>query len=87
MTRCLNFRERIYGGDFELTSHYDPLSEIYLNKLKSTCPLNGGDDNITPLDQITPNIFDNAYFESLIKGDGLLNSDQEMYSGLIHLTS
>ena len=83
MARCVNFRDRIYGGDFELTSHYDPLSKVYLSELKSTCPLSGGDDNITPLDHVTPNLFDNAYFESVIRGDGLLNSDQEMYSSLI----
>ncbi|XP_020264442.1 peroxidase 11-like [Asparagus officinalis] len=83
MARCVNFRDRIYGGDFELTSHYNPASELYINKLKSTCPLSGGDDNITPMDYVTPTLFDNAFFESLIKGDGLLNSDQEMYSSLV----
>lgn len=83
MGRCVSFRNRIYGGDFELTAHYDPTSQLYLSKLKETCPLTGGDNNITPMDYVTPTLFDNAFFESLIKGDGLLNSDQEMYSSLM----
>ncbi|KAJ6833634.1 peroxidase 11-like [Iris pallida] len=82
MARCVSFRERIYG-DFELTSHLDPTSEIYLGKLKETCPVRGGDDNIAAMDYVTPYVFDNAFYQSLVKGDGLLNSDQEMYSSLV----
>lgn len=83
MARCVSFKNRIYGGDFELTTRYDLTSQLYLGKLKQSCPLTGGDDNISPLDYVTPTLFDNAFFKSLVKGDGLLNSDQEMYSSLM----
>ncbi|KAM3209312.1 hypothetical protein ACQJBY_063787 [Aegilops geniculata] len=79
--RCANFRDRIYG-DFEMTSKYNPASATYLSKLKEVCPMDGGDDNISAMDSHTSSTFDNAYFESLIKGEGLLNSDQEMWSSI-----
>ncbi|CAM0914136.1 unnamed protein product [Alopecurus aequalis] len=80
--RCANFRDRIYG-DFEMTSKYNPASAAYLSKLKEICPLDGGDDNISAMDSHTSSTFDNAYFETLIKGEGLLNSDQEMWSSVV----
>jgi peroxidase len=79
--RCENFRDRIYG-DFEMTSKYNPSSEAYLSKLKEVCPRDGGDDNISAMDSHTSDVFDNAYFETLIKGEGLLNSDQAMWSSI-----
>ncbi|KAE8770155.1 Peroxidase 11 [Hordeum vulgare] len=79
--RCANFRDRIYG-DFEMTSKYNPASATYLSKLKEICPMDGGDDNISAMDSHTSSTFDNAYFETLIKGEGLLNSDQEMWSSI-----
>ncbi|XP_030960081.1 peroxidase 11 [Quercus lobata] len=82
MARCTNFRSRIYG-DFEATSGHDPISESHLSSLKSICPPNGGgDNNITAMDYDTPNLFDNSFYQILLKGEGLLNSDQEMYSSL-----
>lgn len=74
MARCENFRARIYenfGGSSQLSG------------LKSTCPAVGGDDNIAPMDFVTPNVFDNSFYSLLLKGDGLLNSDQEMYSSVL----
>ncbi|KAF2321403.1 hypothetical protein GH714_040993 [Hevea brasiliensis] len=77
MARCANFRARIYG-DFETTSDRSPLSETYLSNLKSICPAAvGGDNNVSAMDNITPNLFDNSYYQILLKGEGLLNSDQE----------
>lgn len=84
--RCANFRDRIYG-DFEMTSKYNPASATYLSKLKEVCPLDGGDDNISAMDSYTASTFDNAYFETLIKGEGLLNSDQEMWSSVAGYTT
>ncbi|XP_019707811.1 peroxidase 11 [Elaeis guineensis] len=82
VSRCASFRDRIYG-DFELTAKDEASSLPYLSKLKEDCPLDGGDDNVSPMDHFTPNLFDNAFFETLLKGTGLLNSDQEMYSSLV----
>lgn len=81
MARCTNYRNRIYG-DFRDTSGLNPLSESYLAKLKSECPNSGGDNNITSLDYVTPNLFDNSYYQIILKGEGLLNSDQQMYSSV-----
>ncbi|GKU90454.1 hypothetical protein SLEP1_g4445 [Rubroshorea leprosula] len=81
MARCVNFRPRIYG-DFEATSDKTPISEAYLSNLKSICPTVGGDKNITAMDNVTPNLFDNSFYLTLVRGEGLLNSDQEMYSSV-----
>ncbi|EXB44948.1 Peroxidase 11 [Morus notabilis] len=81
VARCTNYRDRIYG-DFRATTRLNPISEPYLAKLKSSCPNNGGDNNITTLDHVTPNLFDNSYYHILLKGEGLLNSDQELYSSV-----
>lgn len=86
--RCVNFRNRIYG-DFKTTSSsiINPISSSYLNKLKSLCPpieINkSSDNNETSMDNITPDIFDNSYYHVLIKGEGLINSDQELYSSFL----
>ncbi|KAJ6721045.1 PEROXIDASE 11 [Salix viminalis] len=84
MARCANYRSRIYG-DFETTSERSPMSETYLNSLRSTCPAAGGsgDNNISAMDSATPNLFDNSFYQLLLKGDGLLNSDQELYSSML----
>ncbi|KAL5974444.1 Peroxidase 11 [Asimina triloba] len=84
VARCQNFRDRIYG-DFQLTAGSNPLSDAQLNKLRSICPAAAGesDDNITALDYHTPYLFDNSYYQLLLSGEGLLNSDQELYSGML----
>ncbi|XP_010066145.2 peroxidase 11 [Eucalyptus grandis] len=85
VARCENFRARIYG-DYELTSGGSPLSEVHLSQLKSKCPAaGGGDNNTAPLDYETPNTFDNSYYHLLLNGEGLLNSDQELYSSALAL--
>lgn len=76
MARCENFRQRIYG-DFEASS---PTSITYLNNLRQTCPPIGGDNNTTAMDYLTPYYFDNSFFQQLLRGEGVLNSDQQLYS-------
>lgn len=84
MARCENFRTRIHG-DYEATSEKNPLSKTRINDLKSICPAatNAGDNNVSAMDYITPNLFDNSFYHLLLNGEGLLNSDQEMYSSLL----
>ncbi|KAJ8630056.1 hypothetical protein MRB53_023379 [Persea americana] len=84
MARCENFRERIYG-DFPFTAEMTSFTETYLDSLKSICSdtNKGDDDNIAPMDYFTTNLFDNSFFQILLRGEGLLNSDQEMYSSLL----
>ncbi|OIS96180.1 PREDICTED: peroxidase 11-like [Nicotiana attenuata] len=84
--RCVNFRNRIYGDFRMTTSIIDPISSSYLSKLKSVCPPIGNigsDNNETSMDNVTPNLFDNSYYHVLLKGEGLINSDQELYSSFL----
>lgn len=82
MARCVNYRSRIYG-DFETTSELDPSAETYVSNLRATCPAaGGGEDYESAMDYVTPNLFDNTYYHILLKGEGLLNSDQELYSSV-----
>ncbi|KAE8730030.1 Peroxidase 11 [Hibiscus syriacus] len=83
MARCENFRARIYG-DFGATSGMKPLSSSYLRELKSVCPAisGSGDNNVTAMDNVTPDLFDNSFYHMLLRGEGLLNSDQELYSSV-----
>ncbi|XP_019164644.1 PREDICTED: peroxidase 11-like [Ipomoea nil] len=82
--RCVNFRRRIYG-DFAITSSpLNPISQVYLNNLKSICPpIEGENNNETAMDYLTPHLFDNSYYHTLLRGEGLLNSDQNLYSSLL----
>ncbi|XP_076927164.1 peroxidase 11-like [Bidens hawaiensis] len=83
MARCTNYRARIYG-DYQITSTMNNIAESNLKTLKSTCPAaGGGDDNEAAMDYVTPNLFDNAYYHILLRGEGLLNSDQELYSSFL----
>ncbi|KAJ8440937.1 hypothetical protein Cgig2_022793 [Carnegiea gigantea] len=84
MARCESFRARLYG-DLELTSEKSPMAESYINSLRSACPAFGfsSNNNVSALDYVTPNLFDNSYYQLLVRGQGLLNSDQEMYSSLL----
>nr|GEX43842.1 lignin-forming anionic peroxidase-like [Tanacetum cinerariifolium]GEX43852.1 lignin-forming anionic peroxidase-like [Tanacetum cinerariifolium] len=45
------------------------------------CPINKGNENLAALDLVTPNSFNNNYFENLIQKKGLLESDQALFSG------
>ncbi|TKY63609.1 Cationic peroxidase 1 [Spatholobus suberectus] len=69
-SRCLLFRTRIYNE-----SNIDP---TYANLLRANCPETGGDDNLSPLDITTKDIFDSAYYGNLISKKGLLHSDQQL---------
>lgn len=73
-SRCTNFRSRVYNE----TSTLETSLTV---KLKSNCPINGGDNNLSPLDQTSPLSFDTHYFEGLIQKKGLLHSDQELFKG------
>ncbi|XP_044386255.1 peroxidase 2-like [Triticum aestivum] len=47
-----------------------------------TCPqlTSSGDSNLAPLDDTSPDMFDNAYFVNLKLNKGLLHSDQVLYT-------
>ncbi|KAJ9128798.1 hypothetical protein P3X46_034470, partial [Hevea brasiliensis] len=70
--KCGAFKNRIYNE-----TNIDPK---FVQKRRSTCPPNGGDGNLAPLDP-TPARFDIAYFTNLKNKKGLLHSDQQLFNG------
>lgn len=51
-----------------------------MGTLRQTCPEGGNGNAITNLDLSTPNGFDNNYFTNLQNNQGLLQTDQELFS-------
>ncbi|GLJ28598.1 hypothetical protein SUGI_0563430 [Cryptomeria japonica] len=71
--RCSSFRDR-------LQSQPDPtLGNRLLTSLKQLCGFNNTNP-LTNLDLKTPITFDNGYYRNLPSGEGLLRSDQVLYS-------
>ena len=70
--RCVTFRTRLYNEP-----NIDP---SFATSTKVKCPSTGGDNNLSPLDVISPTAFDNAYFKNLVSLKGLLHSDQQLFS-------
>ncbi|KAG8075555.1 hypothetical protein GUJ93_ZPchr0006g43497 [Zizania palustris] len=71
--RCLFFRDRIYTEQ--------SINATFAAERRQTCPQTGGDGNLAPFDDQTPDAFDNAYFKNLVAQRGLLPSDQELFNG------
>ena len=77
--RCPTFQNRLY--DFNNTGSPDTtLNTTYLATLQQICPQNGTGTNLTNLDLTTPDTFDNNYYSNLLLLNGLLQSDQELFS-------
>ncbi|GLJ14490.1 hypothetical protein SUGI_0234300 [Cryptomeria japonica] len=73
--RCLFFRSRIYNET--------NIDKAFAASMQANCPFTSGsgDNNLSPLDKITPNGFDNVYYQSLTTKKGLFHSDQELFNG------
>ncbi|KAH7443269.1 hypothetical protein KP509_02G027900 [Ceratopteris richardii] len=77
--RCTTFKQRLYNASG--AGDQDPTMDTTLMaQLKQSCPANGGDNNLSPLDVSTPSTFDNLYFANLQSERGLLFSDQVLFS-------
>ncbi|KAM0993126.1 hypothetical protein EV1_008902 [Malus domestica] len=77
--QCRTFSNRLYN--FNGTGNPDPtLNSSYLTTLQQTCPQNGSGTALANLDLNTPDAFDNNYFTNLQNNEGLLQSDQELFS-------
>ncbi|KAF7144814.1 hypothetical protein RHSIM_Rhsim04G0096300 [Rhododendron simsii] len=77
--QCRLFSNRLYN--FNNTGNPDPtLNSTYLTTLQQICPQNGSGAALANLDPTTPNAFDNNYFSNLQSNQGLLQSDQELFS-------
>ncbi|KAM0906260.1 hypothetical protein ACQ4PT_016931 [Festuca glaucescens] len=79
MSNCEHYRERVYGTS-DTQYSIDP---SFAEARRQMCPPQGssGDAGKAPFDMQTPRKFDNAYYRDLIAHQGLLNSDQALYSG------
>ncbi|BAT87669.1 peroxidase A2-like [Vigna umbellata] len=76
---CSTFNNRLYN--FNNTGNPDPtLNTTYLATLRLICPQNDTGNNLTNLDLTTPDQFDNKYYSNLQHLNGLLQSDQELFS-------
>ncbi|XVE75735.1 hypothetical protein DITRI_Ditri12bG0116600 [Diplodiscus trichospermus] len=77
--QCRFFSNRVYN--FSGTGNPDPsLNASYLTTLQQICPQSGSGVNVANLDPTTPDTFDNNYFSNLQNNQGLLQSDQELFS-------
>ncbi|XWS66461.1 hypothetical protein CRYUN_Cryun05aG0201400 [Craigia yunnanensis] len=77
--QCRFFSNRLYN--FSGTGNPDPtLNSSYLTTLQQMCPQSGSGFNVVNLDPTTPDTFDNNYFTNLENNQGLLQSDQELFS-------
>ncbi|XP_028756492.1 peroxidase 47 [Neltuma alba] len=70
VARCASFKNRLSPADPTLDSEF-------ATSLSKTC--SAGDQAEQPFDA-TEDIFDNLYFEALTRNNGLLTSDQTLYS-------
>ncbi|KAL6906000.1 hypothetical protein ACP4OV_003601 [Aristida adscensionis] len=73
--RCTNFRAHIYNDT--------NIDGSFARARQSGCPRasGSGDNNLAPLDQQTPTVFENKYYQNLACKKGLLHSDQELFNG------
>lgn len=79
LARCVVFRQRLYNQAG--SGKQDPtLAASFAGKLAAACPPVGGDNNLSPLDLFSPNLFNSQYFINLELGKGLLTSDQVLFS-------
>ncbi|KAK4254283.1 hypothetical protein QN277_009686 [Acacia crassicarpa] len=78
-TACLFFTNRLYNfnGNGGPDSTINP---SFLPQLRALCPQNGDDSNRVALDFGGQNWFDTSYFGNLRKGQGILQSDQVLWS-------
>lgn len=77
--QCRIVSVRLYN--FNNTGNPDPsLNTTYLATLQQACPQNGAGFNVVNLDLTTADTFDNNYFTNLQTNEGLLLSDQELFS-------
>nr|AFU51540.1 anionic peroxidase [Capsicum annuum] len=77
--RCRTFNQRLFN--FNGTGRPDPtLDPNYLQTLRRLCPQGGNGGTFAKLDKSTPDQFDNHYFTNLKNHQGLLQTDQELFS-------
>ncbi|KAF8017726.1 hypothetical protein BT93_H2811 [Corymbia citriodora subsp. variegata] len=76
--RCPTFRSRL-AGSFPSTSPEVNLD--FLMSLQQLCSGPNSNSTLAELDLATPATFDNQYYVNLVSGEGLLQSDQVLFTG------
>ncbi|KAJ8574128.1 hypothetical protein K7X08_025933 [Anisodus acutangulus] len=77
--RCRTFNQRLFN--FSGSGRPDPtIDPTYLKTLQRICPQSGNGGAFANLDKSTPDEFDNYYFTNLKNHQGLLQTDQELFS-------
>ncbi|CAN6289049.1 unnamed protein product [Urochloa humidicola] len=73
--QCQNCRARIYNDT--------DIDASFAAGLRATCPAQAGsgDGALEPLDEASPDAFDNDYYGNLLAQRGLLHSDQALFGG------
>ncbi|CAA2984469.1 peroxidase 55-like [Olea europaea subsp. europaea] len=78
-SHCNRFANRIYS--FSSSSPVDPtLDSNYTQQLLLSCPQNVDPSIAINMDPVTPQTFDNTYFQNLVRGKGLFTSDQVLFT-------
>ncbi|KAI3463114.1 hypothetical protein Pfo_019777 [Paulownia fortunei] len=76
---ALRFANRIYS--FSPSNPVDPtLDPSYAQQLMQECPQNVDPQIAINMDPVTPQTFDNVYFQNLVGGKGLFTSDQVLFT-------
>ncbi|KAK9669894.1 hypothetical protein RND81_13G161800 [Saponaria officinalis] len=78
-SHCNHITKRLYN--FSPSNPIDPtLNPTYAQQLMQVCPLNANPNVVAVMDPATPRTFDNLYYQNLVQGKGLFNSDQVLFS-------
>lgn len=77
-SRCTSFKQRIYKRSTEHEVDHYKRYTTFRRILRSVCPKSGRDNVVVPLDFKTSARFDNHYFQNLIEGRGLLQTDNAL---------
>eukprot|EP00249_Psilotum_nudum_P006751 c20024_g1_i2 orf=540-1412(-) len=79
-THCSEFMNRIYN--YSKTSSIDPtMNQTYAMQLRLACPNVNLDPTVVVFnDAVTPKKFDNVFFGNLERGEGVLASDQILWT-------
>lgn len=85
VARCATFKQRLYNQKGN-NQPDENLEKSFYFDLKTMCPKSGGDNFISPLDFGSPRMFDNTYFKLILRGKGLLNSDEVLLMGNVKET-
>ncbi|KAI3809485.1 hypothetical protein L1987_25461 [Smallanthus sonchifolius] len=77
---CATFANRLFNFSGTNAPDSTLLDVNMLSGLQNLCPVNGDSSQLTPLDWNSTDLFDNHYFQNLVNGRGVLESDQVLYS-------